>query len=120
MDLSDTLPYIDIIYFQLIMAVVILIIGFLIAKIIIYLIKRTLKRTKLPPLLVNFLGSIFSIIFYIAIILAAASSIGMDVCSYILGLSAIIGLVLPFGMQSTLKNVISGMWIATTRSFQTR
>jgi len=118
LNLESTIPYIDITLFQAIIAVLILIIGWVIAKIVIILMKKSLKRAGLPPLLRKFLGRILSIVFYLVIILAAASSLGLDVSSVVLGFSAIFGLVLGFGMRDTFNNLAAGVWLATLRPFR--
>ena len=118
MNLDSTIPYLDITLFQVLMAVLILIIGWIVVKIVIVIMKKSLKKAGLPPLLRKFLGRILSIVLYLVIILAAASFLGLNVGSVIIGLSAILGLVLAFGMRDTFNNLAAGMWLATLRPFR--
>lgn len=118
LNLDSSIPYLDITLFQAIIAILILIIGWIVIKIVIVIMKKSLKKAGLPPLLRKFLGRMLSIILYLVIILAAASSLGLNVSSVVLGLSAILGLVLAFGMRDTFNNLAAGMWLATLRPFR--
>lgn len=50
-----------------------------------------------------------------AVILLAVRALGIEVGSVVIGLSAVIGLILGFGMQDTLTNLAAGVWIAALR-----
>ncbi|MDY6931852.1 MAG: mechanosensitive ion channel family protein, partial [Halobacteriota archaeon] len=56
-----------------------------------------------------------SVLLYAMVILLAVGALGFEVNSVFLGLSAIIGLILGFGMQETIGNLIAGVWIAALR-----
>ena len=118
MNLESTIPYLDITLFQALIAVLILLIGWIVAKIVTVMLKKTLKKAGLPPLLRKFIGRMLSIVFYFVIILLAASSLGFNVSSIVIGLSAIFGLVLAFGMRETFNNLAAGVWLATLRPFR--
>ncbi|MFW6176620.1 MAG: mechanosensitive ion channel family protein, partial [Thermoplasmatota archaeon] len=118
MNLESTIPYLDITLFQALIAVLILIIGWIVIKIVIAIMKNSLKKAGLPPLLRKFLGRMLSIILYFVIILLAASALGFNVSSLVLGLSAVLGLVLAFGMRDTFNNLAAGVWLATLRPFR--
>ncbi len=109
------LPYLNMSPMQLITALVILIVGWILTKVIVGSFKRGLKKTKLPELVVEFLGKFLSALLYVAVILLAIRALGIGVGSVVLGLSAVIGLVLGFGMQDTLTNLAAGVWIAALR-----
>jgi len=112
---SQNIPYTDIIIAQLLTALMILIVGWTISKIIVSIFKRRLGNTKLPELIAEFLASFLSVLLYVMVILLAVGALGFHVNSVVLGLSAIIGLVLAFGMQETLSNLAAGVWIAIFR-----
>lgn len=63
----------------------------------------------------EFLGRFLSALLYVAVILLAVRALGIGVGSVVLGLSAVIGLILGFGMQDTLTNLAAGVWIAALR-----
>ncbi len=101
---------------QVITAIVILIVGYIVAKILVSMFKRGgLKKTKLPELVVEFLGRFLSALLYVVVLLLAVRALGIEVGSVVLGLSAVIGLILGFGMQDTLTNLAAGVWIAALR-----
>ncbi|MDY6966511.1 MAG: mechanosensitive ion channel [Halobacteriota archaeon] len=64
---------------------------------------------------VEFLARFLSVLLYMMVILLAVGALGFSVNSVVLGLSAIIGLVLAFGMQETLGNLVAGVWIGALR-----
>ncbi|MFP3871740.1 MAG: mechanosensitive ion channel family protein [Candidatus Natronoplasma sp.] len=115
MDLGATIPYLDIRIFDLLIAIIVLAVGFFLVKLFVYLFKKSLKKTKLPMLVIDFLGRFLSILLYIIIILVAASTVGLNVSSAVLGFSAVVGLILGFGLQDTMNNLFSGVWIAALR-----
>ncbi len=112
---DEPLPYIGITPFQLVSALVILIVGYIIAKIIVSLFKKSVKKTKLPPLVVEFLGRFLAIGLYLIVLIVALGAVGISVSPIILGLSAVVGLILGFGLQDTLTNLAAGIWLAVLR-----
>ncbi len=115
MPLESTIPYLGVRVFNIVVALIILAAGYFLAKLVVYLFKGSLRKTKLPKLVVDFLGRFLSIFLYIIVILLAASTVGFDVGSVVLGFSAVAGLVLGFGLQDTMNNLFSGVWIAALR-----
>lgn len=115
--LSQNLPYMNLTYFDLLSALVILVVGIIIAKIIAGIFKSGLQKTELPELVAEFLSRFVLALLYVAVILATVSALGPDISSIVVGLSAVIGLVLGFGMQDTLTNLAAGIWLATLRPF---
>jgi small-conductance mechanosensitive channel len=96
-------------------ALVVLVAGYIIARILTGMFKDSISRTKLPSLVIDFLARFFSILLYVIVILATLSTLNFDVGPVVLGLSAVIGLILGFGMQDTLTNLGAGIWIAALR-----
>ena len=115
MNLENPIPYIGITPVQIITALVILIVGWVVTKIVVASFKKGLKKIKLPELVVEFLGKFLSTFLYVAVILLTIRALGVQTGSVVLGLSAVIGLVLGFGMQDTLTNLAAGVWIAALR-----
>ncbi|CAD5244361.1 mechanosensitive ion channel family protein [Thermococcus camini] len=113
--LDAPLPYIGVTPFQLISALVILVVGYVLARIIVGLFKKSLGRTKLPPLVIEFLGRFLAVLLYVIVMIVALGAVGVSVSPIILGLSAVIGLILGFGLQDTLTNLSAGVWIAALR-----
>lgn len=117
--MSQTLPYTDVTVSNLIFAIVILVAGFIAAKIIAGMFRSSMKKTELPELVIEFLTRFLKALLYVAVLLAFVAALGIDVGSLVLGLSAVIGLVLGFGMQDSLTNIASGVWIAALRPIDT-
>lgn len=114
---DEPLPYISVTPFRIGLALAILLVGYIIAKVIVASFKRGLRKTNLPDLVVEFLGRFLSALLYVAVILLSAGALGVEVGSIVIGLSAVIGLILGFGMQDTLTNLAAGAWIAALRPF---
>lgn len=103
----------------LLFAVLTLVIGYIAAKLIVRWIERMLQRQgHLTRVAAGLLGKIISILLYIIVILIAMSFLGVDVTGIVLGLSAIIGLVVAFGMKDTVNNFAAGIWIASMNLFE--
>jgi small conductance mechanosensitive channel len=104
---------------SVILAVLTLVVGYIVAKVIVRWIKRMLKKQgHLTEVAAGLLGRIISILLYIVVILIAVSFLGVDVNGIVLGLSAIIGLVIAFGMKDTVNNFAAGIWIASMNLFE--
>jgi small-conductance mechanosensitive channel len=114
-DLRQEIPYISITIFQVLTAIIILIVGLIAAKLITAVFKKQLGKTKLPELVVEFLARFLSSLLYVMVILLAVSVVGVVVGSVVLGLSAVIGLILGFGLQDTMTNLLAGVWLAALR-----
>jgi len=113
--LQQTLPFTHITVFQLLAALIILIAGWAIAKIIVVLFWKELKKTKLTELVAELLARFLSVLLYVAVIILAVGALGFSVNSVVLGLSAVIVIILGFGMQDSITNLASGVWIAALR-----
>lgn len=113
--LDETIPHTGITVFNIIVAIIVLIVGLIVVKIIIKFFKKSLTKSKMPELVIDFLGTLIGAILKIVVILFVASSLGFDTSAVVISLSAIFGLVLAFGMQDSLNNLFAGMWIAALR-----
>jgi len=113
--LSKNIPFTNTTIFQLLIAVIVLIVAFIVVKIVVAFFKRGLKKAKLSELLVEFLGRFLSVLLYVAVILLVVRALGIAVGSIVLGLSAIVGLILGFGMQDTLTNLAAGVWLSALK-----
>ncbi|TQD26990.1 mechanosensitive ion channel family protein [Methanolobus vulcani] len=113
--LSQAIPYTDITVANILFALVVLVAGIIIAGILSGMFRNGLKKTKLPALVIEFLVRFLRALLYVAVLLAVVSALGIDISSVVVGLSAVIGLVLGFGMQDSLNNLAAGVWIASLR-----
>ena len=116
-NIDSRLPFIGVSVMQVIWFILVLVVGVILVKVLVLVFRRSLKRASLPALLTEFLVRILSVLLYIVVLLAALPELGYDVNSIVLGLSAVIGLILGFGMQDTITNLASGFWITLTQPF---
>lgn len=116
--LETSIPYTQWQVSDILFALIVLIIAFIIARILISIFKRLLARTRIPELAASFLIQLITALLYVAVLLAVLSALGITVSAVILGLSAVIGLILGFGMQDTLTNLGAGVWIAVLEPFK--
>ncbi|WNY28854.1 Small-conductance mechanosensitive channel [Methanimicrococcus stummii] len=112
------IPYTEWQVSDLLFAIIILIVAFIVARVLVSIFKRLLNRTKIPELAASFLVQLITALLYVAVLLAFFSALGITVGSIILGLSAVIGLILGFGMQDTLTNLGAGIWVAVLEPFK--
>jgi small-conductance mechanosensitive channel len=117
MDITQPIPYIGISIIKVIWAILVFIIGWIISKIISSIFRRGLNKTALPDILKDFICNAIYALLIIAVVLIAVSVLGANVGSVVIGLSAVIGLVLGFGLQDTMTNLAAGFWIALIRPY---
>ena len=114
-DLAGKIPYTDITILNVIAAIAVLVLGFILIKFLVSIFKKGMGKTKLPELIIEFLSRFLSALLYVLLILLILATMGFQVGSVFIGLSAVIGLILGFGMQDTLTNIAAGVWIAMLR-----
>ena len=112
MNLESTLPYTSVTYMQLVVALAVLVVGLIVARVILGLFKRSMKKTKLSDVLIEFLARFMSALLYVLVILLVLAALGVTISSILVSLSAMVGLILGFGMSDTVNNIASGTWIA--------
>lgn len=117
--IEQVIPYTDITVSRLIFAIIVLLAGFISVKVLVYIFRKGIQKTKLPDLTIQFLAHFLNILLYVIIVLVFLKSLSFDVDSFIIGLSAVIGLVLGLGMQDTLTNIAAGVWVAAIRPIDT-
>jgi small-conductance mechanosensitive channel len=113
--MEQIIPYTEITVSRLIFAIIVLVLGFVLSKYIIHIFRRGIQKTKIPDLTIQFLTRFVGIFLYVIVILAFLKSLNFDVDSYIVGVSAIIGLVLGLGMQDTFTNLTAGVCVSAIR-----
>src|SRR5690554_5382042 len=114
--LSFPVPLSDITLESVVLAVLVAIIGWIVVKVLTSVFTKMLSRaSKLPALVIEFLVRFFSVLLYVILALIVLATLGFDVSSMVLGLSAVIGLILGFGLQDTVTNLAAGVWLAAFR-----
>ncbi len=117
LDLDAPLPYIGASVMEIIIAIVAFLIGYVIVSFAIWLFKKSLRRTKLPELLIEFMARFLKMILIVFVLLAVLPIVHVDVSAIVIGLSAVIGLILGFGLQDTMTNIFAGFWLAMLKPF---
>lgn len=98
-------------------AIVIFIIGQVIAKIISRFIGKLLAHTKLDRILINFLQSLISALILIIVIVASLDQLGVNTNSLIAMLGAA-GIAIGLALQGSLQNFAAGFMLLIFRPFK--
>lgn len=98
-------------------ALAILILGLLITRIIISLVRKVLVKARADEILVNFISSIIKSILLLFVFIAALDQLGIDTTSLIAVLGAA-GLAVGLALQGSLQNFASGVMLVVFRPFK--
>jgi len=116
-NLGDPIPYISKSPLELTTALFILIFGWFAVKVIVASFRRAMAKVEFPELIEEFLARFLSILLYVSVGLLALNALGISTGALAISFSAIVGLILGFGMQDTLTNIGAGVWLAALRPF---
>lgn len=95
----------------------IIIFGLIIVKIILAIIRRQLAKTKMEKTVQSFVMSILKFVLYLILIFCIISSLGVSVTGLTVVISAA-SLAISLAMQDSLKNLVNGFIIISTRLFK--
>jgi small conductance mechanosensitive channel len=98
------------------LAIVVFIVGRLIAKGLVKVLERLLVRAKVDSMLVEFIGSIASAALFLFVIIASLDMLGVNTTSLIAMLGAA-GLAVGLALQGSLQNFASGVLLIIFRPF---
>ena len=101
---------------SLLPAVLILVIGIVIIKLVNKLAKAALEKTKLEKAAHSLIISVINVALYIILGLIVATKLGIDVTS-IVALASVLTLAVSLALQNMLANVIGGFTILSTTPF---
>lgn len=102
---------------KLIGGLLVLIVGFYVAKIITKVIVSQLERRKVDPSLASFVRSLISILLKAVVIISAIGIMGVQTTSFVAILGAA-GLAVGLALQGTLQNFASGVMILLFKPFK--
>lgn len=111
-----TLQFTGILWLDILILIIIVFGIFIIYKIIIYLIKNTIKSGRIPPDVLNGIKLFVRLIFVIIIIILVITYIELPP-EVSLAISAIVGTVIGFASIQGIQNFISGIYIILTHPF---
>ena len=97
-------------------AVIILVIGVLVIRVIMKVLQTTLEKSKLEKAAHSLITSLAKAAMYILLALIVASTLGIDVTS-IVALASVLTLALSLALQNMVSNIIGGFTILYTHPF---
>ena len=101
---------------KLLSAIVILVIGLLVIRGIMKLLKRALEKSKLEKAAHSLITSLARVAMYVLLLLSVASALGIDVTG-IVALASVLTLAISLALQNIMANVIGGFTILSTHPF---
>ena len=101
---------------RLLPTVVLLVIGILAIRIVVSIVNRMLKRSKLEKAAHGLIRSVVRIVLYLLLGLIIASALGIDVTG-VVALASVVTLALSLALQESLTNLIGGFTLLYTRPF---
>ncbi len=100
------------------LAIVIFIVGRLVAKGLVKVIERLLRNAKVDAMLIDFIGSIAKAVLLLFVIIASLDKLGVNTNSLIAMLGAA-GLAVGLALQGSLQNFAAGVMLIIFRPFKT-
>jgi len=116
--LNENLPLIGVSIWDMLVAVIALVVGVIVVRLIVSMLGRWMVRAELSELLVEFTTRILRIIMYIFVVGIALSLMGLNMGAALVSISVVLGFVLGFALGDTLSNIAAGFMIAVTRPFE--
>ncbi len=116
--LEIEIPFSNITIFNLISAIVVIVIGYLIAVLVSRYIKKAMLKAKMAKILAIFTSRVVKILLIIFVIAIGIGFLGIDVGAALISISVVSGFVLGFAFQETLGNLAAGFMIAITKPFR--
>ena len=95
----------------------ILVVGFILIKIIMSIVNKTLEKSKLEKAAHSLIKSLVRVVLYLLLGLIAASKLGIDV-SGIIALASVLTLAVSLSVQNALSNIIGGFTLLYTKPFK--
>ena len=116
--LTRKLPFLNISLADILLAIIVIIVGYFISIIISRYIAKAMRKANLSKILVEFTSRVVKILLIIFAISIAIGFLGVDVGAAVLSISVVAGFVFGFAFQETLGNLAAGFMIAITKPFK--
>lgn len=116
--LSTKIPFLGITVGSIIIALIVIIVGYFIAVIVSRYTRKAMIRAKLSKILAEFTSRIVKVILIIFAFSVALGFLGVDIGAALIGISVVFGLVFGLAFQDTLSNLTAGFMIAITKPFK--
>ncbi len=106
----------DYAFYRLLPAVLLFVLGSLVVRILVKLLKNGLSRTKLEQAAISLVCSVLRIALLLLVCLIAVSFLGIDVTG-IVALASVLTLAVSLSVQDALTNLIGGFTLINTKPF---
>lgn len=97
-------------------AILILVIGILVIRIILQIVNKLMSKTKLEKAATSLIRSVVRVVLYLVLLLITASSLGIDVTG-IIALASVLTLAISLSVQNALTNLIGGFTLLSSKPF---
>ena len=101
---------------QILPAIIIALVGLLVIRLVMAIVKRTLAKTKLEKAAHSLIISMFRVVLFLLLCLVTASTLGVDVTS-IVALASVVSLAISLAVQDMLANVFGGITLLSNHPF---
>lgn len=101
---------------QILWALLALIIGYIVIKLIFKIVNKTLSKSKMDKITISFLLSILKFVAYIILVLIIAQILGVPITGMV-ALLGTAGLAVGLALKDSLSNLANGIVIITTKPF---
>ncbi len=102
---------------KLVTAILIFVIGRIVIRFIVSLVKKVLNKSKMDEMLINFIGSILNAVLLLFVIIAALNQLGVDTSSLV-ALIAAAGLAIGLALQGSMQNFAAGVMLLVFKPFK--
>jgi len=116
-DIEKSLPLVGLSLWNIIVFVSVLIIGLILIKIFSIFIRKSLTKAKMDQIVINFITRIFRFLLLIFLAGISLGFLGFSVGTAFISFSVVLGFVLGFAFEDSLRNIAAGFLIATTKPF---
>jgi len=102
--------------FHILMAIVVLVIGYILIKIFVKILRKCLLRTKLDGTVIGFIKSTVKVVSFIILAIIVATILQIPTAPLLTAFGAV-GLAVSFALKDSLTNMASGLIILLTKEF---
>ncbi len=103
---------------RFIFAAVVLIVGFLVVKLLVKILKKALRRFELDPSLIGFFVKATNIVLFVVLILCALAILGVPTTGMIAAMSAA-AVAVSLALKDSLSNIAQGILLLVSHPFST-
>lgn len=96
---------------------VILVVGLILIKIVMNLVKKVFSKTKIEKMAQQFICTVLKFVLYLALILILLAQVGVEITGILTACSAVI-LAIGMALQNSISNVANGIIIISNKMFK--